>query len=95
MKIGEWVILWLHKRYSIPTTARITKKLTQQYIGLFQIVKKVGCLAYKLDIPFYWWIHSVFFVIQLEPAPPLAEDLFIKSFRPIYLPCLWRVILIS
>ncbi len=51
MKVEEWVILQLHKECSMFLTARLTKKLTQQYIGSFRIVKKVGRLAYKLDIP--------------------------------------------
>lgn len=44
-------MLQLQKRYSIPAIAGITKKLTQQYIGPFRIVKKVGCVAYKLNVP--------------------------------------------
>ena len=50
MKVGEWALLRLHKGYSISTTAGITKKLTQQYVGPFCIIEKVGHLAYKLDI---------------------------------------------
>ena len=62
MKVGEWALLWLHKGYSIPATAGVTKKLTQQYVGPFRIMKKVGRLAYKLDVPPDWRIHPVFSV---------------------------------
>lgn len=51
MIVGEWAMFWLHKRYNIPTTAGITKKLTQQYVGPFRIVQKIGRLVYKLDVP--------------------------------------------
>lgn len=51
MKVGDWAILKLHKGYSILSSVSITKKLTQQYIGPFQIVEKVGRLAYKLKVP--------------------------------------------
>ena len=80
MKVGEWALLRLHKGYSILATARVTKKLTQQYVGPFRIMEKVGCLAYKLDVPPDWRIHPVFSMVQLEPAPPPAEDPFGRPF---------------
>ena len=80
MKKGEWTILRLHKEYSIPATLGITKKLTQQYVGPFQIENKVGRLAYKLKIPPDWKIHPVFSVAQLQPAPPPTENLFSRLY---------------
>lgn len=80
MKVGEWAMLRLHKGYSIPATAGVTKKLTQQYVSPFRIVEKVGRLAYRLDVPPDWRIHPVFSVAQLEPAPPPAEDPFGRPF---------------
>ena len=80
MKVGEWAMLRLHKGYSIPATAGVTKKLTQQYVGPFRIVEKVGRLAYRLDVPPDWRIHPVFSVAQLEPAPPPTEDPFGRPF---------------
>lgn len=73
-------MLQLHKGYSILATAGITKKLTQQYIGPFRIVEKVGYLAYRLDILFDWRIYSVFSMAQLEPTLPLAENSFSRLF---------------
>ena len=81
MRVGNWAMLRLHKGYSIPFSVRVTKKLTQQYVGPFRIVKKVGRLAYKLDIPSDWRIHPVFSVAQLEPAPDPAKDPF-QRLRP-------------
>lgn len=40
----------LYKNYSISSSTGVTKKLFQQYIGQFQVIGKVGRLAYKLDI---------------------------------------------
>ena len=54
--------------------------LTQQYVGLFRIMEKVDCPAYRLDIPPDWRIHPVFSVAQLEPAPPPAKDPFGRPF---------------
>lgn len=76
MKLGEWAMLRLHKSYSIPSTLGVTKKLTQQYVGLFQIIEHVDRLAYKLEIPTDWKIHLVFLIAQLELAPAPGEDSF-------------------
>ncbi len=76
MKVGDWAMIKLLKGYSIPSSVGVTKKLTQQYVGPFRIIKRVGCLAYKLDIPNDWRIHPVFSVAQLEPAPSPTEDPF-------------------
>ncbi len=76
MKVGEWAMLKLYKSYLIPSSIGVTKKLTQQYVGPFQIIKKVGRLVYRLDIPSDWRIHPVFSVAQLEPTPNPAKDLF-------------------
>ena len=76
MKVGNWAMLRLHRSYSIPSSAGVTKKLTQQYVGPFQIKEKVGRLAYKLKIPDDWRIHPVFLVAQLEPAPEPSDDPF-------------------
>lgn len=37
IKIGDWAILYLHKSYFILSFVRVTKKLTQQYVSLFQV----------------------------------------------------------
>lgn len=62
-------MLTLHKGYSIPFSVGITKKLTQEYVDPFSILEKISRLAYKLDDPLDWKVHSVFSVAQLEPAP--------------------------
>ncbi len=45
MKVGDWAMIKLHKGYSILSSVGVTKKLTQQYVGLFRIIEKVGRLA--------------------------------------------------
>lgn len=80
MKVREWVMVRIHKRYSIPATARVIKKLTQQYIGPFCIMEKISCLAYKLDLLPNWRIHPVFSVTQLEPTSTPVEDPFKRPF---------------
>lgn len=76
MKVGDWAMVKLHKGYSIPFSAGVTKKLTQQFVGPFQIEEKVERLAYRLAIPGDWRIHLVFLVAQLEPPPEPSNDPF-------------------
>ena len=80
MKVRKWAILLLYKKYSIPSIVGVTKKLTQQYIGPFYIVEKVGCLVYKLDISPNWRIYLVFSMAQLELVSPPIEDSFVRLF---------------
>lgn len=44
-------MLKLYKGYSILSSIGVIKKLTQQYVGSFRILEKIGHLVYKLDIP--------------------------------------------
>lgn len=69
-------MLSLHKSYSILSSTSITKKLTQQYIGPFRLLKKVSQLVYRLDVPLDWRVHPIFLVAQLEPALSQTNDLF-------------------
>ena len=75
-KVGNWAMLKLHKKYSIASSAGVTKKLTQQYVGPFRALGKVGQLAYKLDVLLDWRMHPVFLVAQLKPAPSPTDDPF-------------------
>lgn len=74
LKVGDWALLRLHKGYSIPSTLGITTKLSQQYVGPFKVVERVGRLAYRLAVPEDWKVHPVFTIAQLEPAPPPSDD---------------------
>jgi ribosomal protein L21E len=42
-------------------------KLSPRYVGLFQVVKHVSLLAYKVELPYSLaGIHDVFYVFQLR-----------------------------
>lgn len=69
-------MLKLYKGYSIPSSNDVIKKLTQQYVGPFRILEKVGWLVYKLDVSLDWRIHPVFLVAQLKLASSPTDDLF-------------------
>jgi hypothetical protein len=70
-QVGDKVMLRLHRGYSIelPTNP----KLSPQFVGPFQVLERVGRLAYRLAIPPHWRIHPVISIAHLEPA---AKDPF-------------------
>ena len=51
LKVSNYTVLQLHKGYLIPSTLGLTKKLSQQYVGPFRVSERIGCLAYRLEIP--------------------------------------------
>ena len=54
-------------------TSRLTSKMEDKWFGPFEVLEKVGVLAYRLKIPRTWkHVHPVFNVILLKPAVPLA-----------------------
>ena len=69
--VGDKVYLRLHKGYSIPTV--VNKKLSPQYAGPFEVLERVGRLAYRLKLPPHWEVHPVISIAHLEPY---YEDTF-------------------
>ena len=67
LKPGDKAFLRLHHGYTIPS--RPGAKLSNQRAGPFLIKRRVGRLAYELELPDHWQVHPVVSVIQLEPAP--------------------------
>jgi hypothetical protein len=69
---GDWALLRLHHGYNILSATN--RKLDQQYAGPFEVLERIGRLAYRLKIPDHWKIHDVFSIAQLEPAPAPGSD---------------------
>jgi len=59
--------LRLHHRYSI--AGKLNCKFGEQRVGPFRVIRRVGCLAYKLDLPSNLHIYPIVSVAQLEPTP--------------------------
>ena len=51
-------------------TTRPYKKLNNKFHGLFMVKRQLGKQAYVLDLPQQYWVHPVFHVSLLKPAPP-------------------------
>ncbi|MBW0565357.1 hypothetical protein O181_105072 [Austropuccinia psidii MF-1] len=59
--------VWLASK-NIKTT-RPTKKLSERWVGPFEVLKKIGSHAYHLKLPQQWKsVHPVFHVSLLEPV---------------------------
>ena len=58
----------------IPNVLKTMKKLSDNHVGPFKVLKKIGASAYKLELPEQWKIHPTFNESKLTPyVPPLAQ----------------------
>lgn len=71
LKAGDYAYLRLHHGYQLPS--KPSKKFSNQYAGPFLVKKKIGDLAYELDLPATSRVHPVISVTMLEPAD-VSED---------------------
>jgi len=61
LELGDMVFLEVTPKKSQLKLGKYYK-LSSRYCGPFQILRKVGTLAYELELPIEWKIHNVFHV---------------------------------
>ena len=66
LAVGDYVYLTLYHGYRI--SGLNNRKLAEQRVGPFRIIRKVSNLAYEIDLPPTMRIHLVISIAQLEPA---------------------------
>jgi len=80
---GEKVLLRLYKGCPMPSS--LAPKYSQQYVGPFEVKRRVGRLAYELHLPPHWAVHPVFSVAHLESTPSTlipSTDLYLTTQDP-------------
>ena len=78
LKAGDHAYLRLNHGYQLP--GRPNKKVSPQRCGPFLVKRRIGRLAYELQLPSNWRVHPVVSVAQLEPSPT-QEDPYNRA-RP-------------
>ena len=74
LKVEKWALIKLHHDYNIFFNLNIIKKLIQQFVKSFKIIKKIDNFAYQLNTSADWKIHSVFFVAQFKSSSSSESD---------------------
>lgn len=70
--VGDLVNLRLHRGYMVPND--MPYKIGPQLAGPFRVIKQVGCLAYRLELPEVIRIHNIISIAHLEPATDPTQD---------------------
>lgn len=89
---GDWVLLKLEPYRQKSIHKREIQNLSRRYFGPFQILKIMGSVAYKLDLPSNSKMHPVFHVSLLQkfrgdlPSKPLPLPLYSEDHHPILKP---------
>lgn len=86
--VGDWVYLKLQPYVQSSVAPRSNHKLAFKYYGPYQIISKIGTVAYKLLLPVGSSVHPVFHVSLLKPAKgfdkPVQTHLSYVSSTPQY-----------
>lgn len=91
-KVGDWVFLKLQPNRQRSLTQQPSHKLSKRFFGPFQILEKIGTVAYRLELPEMAQLHDVFHISKLKlcRGDPSIQQLPLptefKENQPIFKP---------
>ena len=80
-EVGSMVFLKLRPYRQHSVSRRLFQKLAARYYGPFEVVARVGKVAYKLKLPESSRIHPVFHASQLKPV--IGEATVVTELPPV------------
>ena len=79
--VGDWVFLWLkpYKQISLKQ-AKKDNKLSPKYYGPYKVLKNIGTMAYRLELPASSQLHPIFHVSCLKKV--IGEKILVQTIFP-------------